>query len=248
MPHGLTHTCHTRQRLTTEQTNHHTPTAHGSPIKQYSRKCAAPDARTATTTTTCHATHLNGVNVGGDDDEASLLVLYQVRDVVQAVLDVAGSLAVVSGAAGSLGLGRGLQTLNLLRLRLRTVLLQQLEHRDSCRGRQTTHGDVTPTARQQQLRHDSTAISNGASTLRALLPSAAASTQDDVTGHNIVQDTPRTDCAGQAGVPHVTGPAVAVGVTTDEQTARRHRTSAPLHATLPHSTVDATPPTTPSSD
>ncbi len=95
---------------------------------------------------TAQSTHLDGVNVRGDDDQAGLLVLHQVRDVVQAVLDVARALGVVSGGTGSLVLSGGLQTLNLLRLRLRAVLLEQLEHGHSCSG-----AEVRCTANRQGM-------------------------------------------------------------------------------------------------
>lgn len=71
---------------------------------------------------------LNGVNVVGDQDEGSLLVLDQADDVVETVLDVVGLLGDVLLLL-ALGDGGGLlvQTLLLLGLGLRAVLGHELE-------------------------------------------------------------------------------------------------------------------------
>ena len=71
---------------------------------------------------------LNGVNVVGDQDERSLLVLDQTDDVVETVLDVVGLLGdVLLLLALGNGGGLGVETLLLLGLGLRTVLVEELE-------------------------------------------------------------------------------------------------------------------------
>jgi hypothetical protein len=78
------------------------------------------------------ATHLDGVHIRGNHHKARLLVLHQVRDVVQAELDVTRALGVLSSASRRLGLRSTSQARLLLRGRLRSVLVQQLEHGHSC--------------------------------------------------------------------------------------------------------------------
>ena len=71
---------------------------------------------------------LNGVNVVGDEDERGLLVLNETNDVVETVLDVVGLLAdVLLLLALGDGGGLTLETLLLLGLGLRTVLVEELE-------------------------------------------------------------------------------------------------------------------------
>lgn len=73
---------------------------------------------------------LDGVNVGGNDDEGSLLGLNQGNTVVETVLDKEGLLAVSLGvgllAVGDV-LGSGIETSLLLLLGLGAVLVEQLE-------------------------------------------------------------------------------------------------------------------------
>lgn len=71
---------------------------------------------------------LNGVNVVSDEDKRSLLVLNEADDVVQTVLDMVGLLGdiLLLLALGDSG-GLSVQTLLLLDLSLRTVLVQELE-------------------------------------------------------------------------------------------------------------------------
>lgn len=71
---------------------------------------------------------LNGVNVVGDQDKRSLLVLDETDDVVETVLDVVGLLAdilllLAVGDSSSLGV----ETLLLLNLGLGAVLVEELE-------------------------------------------------------------------------------------------------------------------------
>lgn len=71
---------------------------------------------------------LNGVNIVGDEDERSLLVLNQANDVVETVLDGVGLLADVLLLLALLDGGSLLQeTLLLLDLGLRSVLVEELE-------------------------------------------------------------------------------------------------------------------------
>lgn len=73
---------------------------------------------------------LDGVNVGGDDNEAGLLGLDQGNTVVETVLDKEGLLAVSLGVgllAVSDVLGSGVETTLLLLLGLGAVLVEQLE-------------------------------------------------------------------------------------------------------------------------
>lgn len=71
---------------------------------------------------------LNGVNVVGDENQRGLLVLNETDDVVQTVLDVVGLLGdiLLLLALGDGG-GLGVQTLLLLGLGLRAVLVEELE-------------------------------------------------------------------------------------------------------------------------
>lgn len=71
---------------------------------------------------------LNGVNVVGDEDKGSLLVLNEANNVVKTVLDVVGLLGdilllLALGNGGSLSV----ETLLLLGLGLRAVLVEELE-------------------------------------------------------------------------------------------------------------------------
>lgn len=71
---------------------------------------------------------LNGVNIVGDEDQGSLLVLNQADDVVETVLDGVGLLADVLLLLALLDGGSLLQeTLLLLDLGLRAVLVEELE-------------------------------------------------------------------------------------------------------------------------
>lgn len=70
---------------------------------------------------------LDGVNVGGDDDELSLLGLDKGDDVVEAVLDEEGLLGVLGGGVLGLVLGLSLETSLLLLLGLRLVLVHESE-------------------------------------------------------------------------------------------------------------------------
>lgn len=71
---------------------------------------------------------LNGVNIVGDEDERSLLVLNQANDVVETVLDGVGLLADILLLLALLDGGSLLQeTLLLLDLGLRSVLVEELE-------------------------------------------------------------------------------------------------------------------------
>lgn len=70
---------------------------------------------------------LDGVNVGGDDDELGLLGLDKGDDVVEAVLDEEGLLGVLGGGVLGLVLGLGLETSLLLLLGLRLVLVEERE-------------------------------------------------------------------------------------------------------------------------
>lgn len=71
---------------------------------------------------------LNGVNIVGDEDQGSLLVLNQADDVVQTVLDGVGLLGNILLLLALLDGGSLLeQTLLLLGLGLRAVLVQKLE-------------------------------------------------------------------------------------------------------------------------
>ena len=71
---------------------------------------------------------LNGVNIVGDEDERSLLVLNEADNVVETILDGIGLLADVLLLLASLN-GGGLleETLLLLGLGLRAVLVEELE-------------------------------------------------------------------------------------------------------------------------
>lgn len=71
---------------------------------------------------------LNGVDVVGDEDKRGLLVLNETDDVVQTVLDVVGLLGdVLLLLALGDGGGLGVETLLLLDLGLRAVLVEELE-------------------------------------------------------------------------------------------------------------------------
>lgn len=71
---------------------------------------------------------LNGVNVVGDEDKRSLLVLNETDNVVQTVLDVVGLLAdVLLLLALSDSGGLTVETLLLVGLGLRAVLVEELE-------------------------------------------------------------------------------------------------------------------------
>lgn len=71
---------------------------------------------------------LNGVDVVGDQDKRSLLVLNQTNDVVKTVLDVVGLLAdILLLLALSNSGGLAVETLLLLGLGLRAVLVEELE-------------------------------------------------------------------------------------------------------------------------
>jgi len=71
---------------------------------------------------------LNGVNVVGDEDKRSLLVLNETNNVVETVLDIVGLLAdVLLLLALGDGGGLTLETLLLLGLGLRAVLVEELE-------------------------------------------------------------------------------------------------------------------------
>lgn len=71
---------------------------------------------------------LNGVNVVGDQDERSLLVLDETNDVIETILDSVGLLADILLLLALLD-GSGLldETLLLLGLGLRAVLVEELE-------------------------------------------------------------------------------------------------------------------------
>lgn len=71
---------------------------------------------------------LNGVNVVGDQDERSLLVLNETNDVVETVLDgirLLANILLLLALGDSCGLPE--ETLLLLSLGLRAVLVQELE-------------------------------------------------------------------------------------------------------------------------
>lgn len=71
---------------------------------------------------------LNGINVVGDEDERGLLVLNETNNVVETVLDVVRLFAdVLLLLALGDGGGLTLETLLLLGLSLRTVLVEELE-------------------------------------------------------------------------------------------------------------------------
>lgn len=70
---------------------------------------------------------LDGVNVGGDDDELGLLGLDKGDDVVETVLDEEGLLGVLGGGVLGLVLGLGLETSLLLLLGLGLVLVHEGE-------------------------------------------------------------------------------------------------------------------------
>lgn len=71
--------------------------------------------------------NLHGVDIVGDDDQLGLLLLDEPSDVVDAVAENGGALAVVSLGAAGVGLGSLGQALLLLRLGLRAVTLAQAE-------------------------------------------------------------------------------------------------------------------------
>jgi len=69
----------------------------------------------------------DGVDVVGDDDELGLFGFNEGGDVVQAILDTDGLLSLFQGLAGSLGSSGSSQTLLLLDLSFRLVLVEQAE-------------------------------------------------------------------------------------------------------------------------
>ncbi len=72
---------------------------------------------------------LNGINIIGDEHERSLLRLNERDDMVETILDSVRLLAhILLLLALSNRSGLLMQTLLLLRLRLRSVLVEELEH------------------------------------------------------------------------------------------------------------------------
>jgi hypothetical protein len=77
--------------------------------------------------------YLNGVNIVGDDNELSFLLLDQGRDGVDSVTEGNRALGGSVLLAGCAGLGPGLESGLAVLLSLGTVLVQKAEKLSSCK-------------------------------------------------------------------------------------------------------------------